>query len=371
MLQGHVLIINNDGTIENIVPEAEAGQGIQACDGIISPGFVNSHCHLELSHMKGIVPEHTGLIEFLLDIISKRNHGEDNILQAIENAENEMLQNGIVAVGDISNTTNTIAQKAKNNLLYYNFIEALGWNPDQAQQSFQRIALVYNDFKTKLKTQQTSIVPHAPYTVSNALWQLLQQGFVGNTISIHNQETPAENELFVHGTGGFLKLYNALSLDNTHFQPTGKTSLQSYIPSLSAAKNVILVHNSTTTQDDMLFAHANINQPEHQLYYCLCPNANLYIENTLPPVDHLIKNNCKIIIGTDSLASNHELNILSEIRTLHENFTEVPLQTLLQWATINGAEALQLQDTIGSFDTGKKPGVINIAADLSSVKRII
>ncbi len=73
-----------------------------------------------------------------------------------------------------------------------------------------------------------------------------------------------------------------------------------------------------------------------------------------------MEQNCNIVLGTDSLASNHQLNILEEIKTLHKNFPEIKLETMLQWATINGAKALQMDNTLGSFEINKKPGVVLI-----------
>ena len=106
-------------------------------------------------------------------------------------------------------------------------------------------------------------------------------------------------------------------------------------------------------------------------YFVLCPNANLYIENTLPPIELLRKNNCAIALGTDSLASNFSLNILDEIRVIRKAFSHIPLAELLQWATFNGAKALQMENKLGSFEKGKRPGIILIDNDLKNVKRIV
>lgn len=84
------------------------------------------------------------------------------------------------------------------------------------------------------------------------------------------------------------------------------------------------------------------------------------------------------MLGTDSLASNHQLSILEEMKTLQKHFPVVSTKTLLQWATINGAKALQMDNVLGSFERGKKPGIVIIekAADVllsaaSSAKRIL
>ncbi|HXO74250.1 MAG TPA: amidohydrolase family protein, partial [Puia sp.] len=96
------------------------------------------------------------------------------------------------------------------------------------------------------------------------------------------------------------------------------------------------------------------------LYFCLCPNANRYISDLLPDVGMLVRNGCTIVMGTDSLASNHQLSILEEIKTLEEAFPQLDLAGLLQWSTYNGARALQLDGMLGSFAPGKQPGVVLI-----------
>jgi cytosine/adenosine deaminase-related metal-dependent hydrolase len=94
------------------------------------------------------------------------------------------------------------------------------------------------------------------------------------------------------------------------------------------------------------------------LFWCLCPNANLYIEDKMPPVDLLIEENCLVVTGTDSLASNSQLSILEELKTMHEYYPWVPLKDLVRWATINGAMALGEEAEYGSIQQGKKPGLL-------------
>lgn len=370
MLENTVVVADEAGKIIELVNDNDVSD-VQKFDGILSPGFINTHCHLELSHLRNKFPQHTGLVDFLLMVIKQRSEEENVILQAIEDAETEMYNNGIVAVGDIANTNHTIKQKQKSRLQYYNFIEALGWSPAVAQQAFQRVVNIKQEYDNALTEVKTAIVPHAPYTISNELWSLLQTTFSNQTVSIHNQECAAEDELFKTGTGGFLRLYQELNLHNENFKPSGKSSLQTYFHHLISAKNILLVHDSFTSQEDIDFLHHHITTSPHQLYFTLCPNANLYIENTLPDVNLLLKNNCNITLGTDSLASNHQLSIASEMQTIKTHFPEIKTETLLQWATINGAKALQMEDKLGSFEAGKTPGIINVSEDLRIVKRIV
>jgi aminodeoxyfutalosine deaminase len=367
--KGYVLITTEDGSALDIVPVADAGDDIQQFNGILSPGFINCHCHLELSHMKGIIAKGTGLIDFVLQVVSQRHFADEEILSAIEKAEDEMLENGVVATGDICNNALTIKQKLKGRIWYHNFIEASGFHPQVSAQRFERSAGFFTAYAQlySIPVESNSIVPHAPYSVAEELWEKIIH-FPGNHLmTIHNQEAAAENELFKNKTGEFLELYKKMGIDSSFFQPSGKSSLQTYLPKFLRNQSVILVHNVHTSEEDIIFAK-NSNR---KIYWCLCPNANLYIGSRLPDIDKLVQNGCDIVLGTDSLASNHELSILSEMKTIHTHFPEIQIATLLKWATSNGARALQVDPLLGSFQKGKKPGILLIDNNFSLVKRLV
>ena len=244
-----VLITTKDGTIEAIVGIEDAGDDIQSFEGIITPGFVNAHCHLELSHMKDMIPAHTGLQEFVKQIVSLRKVEEHVIEEAIEKAEAEMLANGIVAVGDISNTLDTLAQKAKHNLAYYTFVELYDLDPTRAQDKM--MAGLENQKAFEENCIRASLVPHAPYSVTHNLWKLLADHFGLHTISMHNQETPDENDFFKTKTGSFLGMYERTKVNLDFFEATGLSSLQSVLPIFKNAAASILVHNSFTDAADI------------------------------------------------------------------------------------------------------------------------
>ena len=373
-IEDHVLIVDENGRVQDVVSIDNAGDDIESFDGIITPGLINCHCHLELSHMKGRIPEKTGLVDFVFKVVTERHHSEDEILNAIAAAEDKMLHNGIVAVGDICNNALTLPQKQKERLRYYNFIEASGWLPIISQARFERAKAIYDQYTTpnaKPKTQNRSIVPHAPYSVSENLWQQIQPYFENKTVSIHNQETKFEDDFFLEGAGDFQRMYYLMNIDNSHHRPTKKSSLQSYFDKLEKAANIILVHNTFTKEEDIEYVKHQTSNIKPRTFFCLCVNANQYIENALPPIELLRKNNCTIVLGTDSLASNWSLNILDEIKTIKKSFTEISLEEMLQWATINGARALQMDDELGSFEKGKRPGVLLIDEKELKAKRIL
>jgi cytosine/adenosine deaminase-related metal-dependent hydrolase len=349
----NVLVCKDNGEIEAIVNIGEAGDDVQELQGWLTPGFINCHCHLELSHMHGLIPEKTGLIDFVFKVVTQRHFGEEEIFEAIEKAEAEMLSSGIVAVGDISNNNLTLRQKMKRNLAYYNFIEVSGWLPELAQIRYSRSKGYYEHFATNLPNN--SLVPHAPYSVSEDLWQMLQRDFGNKVVSIHNQETVFEDELFLQNSGDFVRMYEMMKLDTTFYKPSGKSSLQTYFEKLNPAAQVILVHNTFTKQADIDFVKTV--RPA-TVSYCLCINANQYIENAVPPVEMLRASDCNIVLGTDSLASNWSLSIWDEIKRIHQFFPEILLEEQLGWATLNGAKALQMDNLLGNFEKGKKPGVV-------------
>ena len=360
----HVLVTTNEGIIEGIVPIEEAGDEVQTLKGILSPGLINCHCHLELSHMKGMIDKGTGLTDFVFKIVTQRHIAEEEILKAIEDAEDEMLKNGTVAVGDICNNILTLAQKTKKRLHYHNFVEASGFNPQLAKSRFERSLAFLNEY---IKVAPSSIVPHAPYSVADELWEMIID-YPGNKLmTIHNQETVAENDWFNDKNGDFIDFYNKMNIDTSFFSAPGTSSLQSYLAKFRKNQSLILVHNVHTSVGDLQFASAS----QKDIAWCFCPNANLYIGGQLPAIDLFIENGCDIVLGTDSLASNQQLSIIHEIKTIKDHFPAIKTDLLLQWATLNGAKALQMDKLLGSFEVGKRPGVILCDNDLSSSRRLL
>ncbi|WP_442589117.1 amidohydrolase family protein [Pedobacter sp. AW31-3R] len=353
-LKNGVIAISDDGSISAVFTAEEAKRHnlspITYYEGMLVPGFINTHCHLELSHLAGKIPMHTGLPGFVQQVMQQRAATPTEIEKAMRNADEEMYTNGIVATGDISNQPVSRKSKLDSKLYYHTFVEAMGFDPGRASAIIQQAIATRNDFSPLKAT----IVPHAPYSVSPELFKEINasSGRADECITIHNQETAEENAFFESKSGHFLKLYAYLGLDISFFKGGGKTSLQTYLPFLSTLPRTLLVHNTFTSREDVSFAE-NIHP---HLFWCLCPNANLYIENRLPDLMLLREMGVKITLGTDSLASNHQLSILAEMKTLQEYF-KLSFEELLGWATLNGAEFLGLENQFGSLETGKKPGI--------------
>ena len=354
-----VVVTTKDGTIVDIIPTSEAGEDIQELDGLLCPGFINAHCHLELSHLKNAIPTNTGLSEFVKQIVPKRAAPPEVIEAAIEAAETEMYNNGIVAVGDICNTADTITAKANGKLAYYNFVEIYGLDPLLAAQKMNEGLLLKAQYEAA--NLKAVVIPHAPYSVPADLLKLLAEHYGPHTVSIHNQETKAENDFFKNKIGAFVDMYKRVGVDLDFFTPSQKTSLQTVLPQLSKAKKTLLVHNSFTSSADIDAVFAS----ETDAYWCLCPKANQYIENTMPPVQLLRDKHANIVVGTDSYASNWSLNMLDELKMIQSHNPHVSLSEVLTWITTNGARALQMEDKLGSIEKGKKPGLV-VIKDLSA-----
>jgi aminodeoxyfutalosine deaminase len=323
--------------------------------GVLTPGFVNTHCHLELSHMKGVVATGTTLIPFITGVVTKRGASAKKITAAIAKAERDMIAAGIVAVGDISNVTDTFPQKAQGNLRYYTFLEMFDFLQEQnANAEFEKYLAVYHQLPDT-EGGKKSVVPHAPYSVSRNLFKKINDfnPQSGITVSIHNQETQPEQDLFERGTGAFYGFYGGFGIPLGSFQPNYKTAIHYALENLNPAVRTLFVHNTLTSKADIEAAHAW----SPHVFWATCPNANLYIENRLPNYQNFIDTNACMTIGTDSLTSNWQLSVLEEMKTIARFQSYVPFETLLQWATLNGAKALGFEDSLGSLEVGKNPGL--------------
>jgi cytosine/adenosine deaminase-related metal-dependent hydrolase len=370
-----VLITDDSGKIENIVPVSEAGDDIQTLSGILSPGLINCHCHLELSHLKNVIPPHTGLIEFLCSVVTKRDFPREVINEEIIKAEKEMYDNGIVAVGDIGNTADTAEVKSKSKIRWQNFVEVLGFTDEKADETIEHNKQVAQTIEQKLQTSnikhRTALVPHAPYSISPKTFKLINELTKGQIISIHNQEHPAEDVLYKTGGGDYLKLFKIFGINESPFPVTGLSSIRSILPHFNNGQTIFLIHNTFMPEEDVVFAKEYAEKNGLKLIWCLCINANLYIENKVPPVEMLMKNDCPIVLGTDSYSSNWQLSITKEMQSLKNKFPSLSIETILQWATSNGAKALQWDIDLGSFEKGKTPGVVVIDSKFETSKRIV
>ncbi len=357
-IRNGILVVDESGKILDLIdPEISKEnlpEGIRKVNGFICPGFINAHCHLELSHLKGQFSEKKGLVNFIDQM--RLNRSGDDILEAIEKADAEMYSSGVVAVADISNTDHSISTKKKSSIYYHTFIELFDVVPGRATNVFENGKQLAGKFSQENLSH--SYAPHAPYTVSAALFKLLSDEFkkFPQLTTIHNQETPQEDEMFQSQSGGlfdFLMNVNPAvkERNNIHL-----SSLEYILDHLHHFKKLLLVHNTFTNRNHVSKAEKISNN----LFWCLCPNANLYIEDVLPDIEMFREISGKVVVGTDSYASNKTLSCFDELKTISIAFPDLSFHELLMWSCKNGADFLDKSDVFGSFEKGKTPGIVHI-----------
>jgi cytosine/adenosine deaminase-related metal-dependent hydrolase len=353
-LTNKTIVTDDRGEILDIVDSNSVSADVKKINGAIVPGFVNAHCHLELSHLKDQLDTGTGLIPFIRSVVTLRDFPEDIIQEAIMNADREMYRNGIVAVGDISNKSDTAPCKLKSKINYYTFVEMFDFlQEDQAEIYFNQYLNTFHAHSNQGNFKK-SCAPHAPYSVSRKLFDLINKFNPSDcTVSIHNEETIAENTFFIDKTGEFLDFYSGFGINLEDFRPIGKTSIHYALKHMNPNNRTLFVHNTLSETQDIKAAQ-NWNKNS---YWVTCPNANLYIENRLPDYRKFVDQNAKMAVGTDSLSSNWQLSVLEELKTIQRYQSWLDTETLIKWSSYYGAEALGF-DEFGSISKGKKPGLV-------------
>jgi cytosine/adenosine deaminase-related metal-dependent hydrolase len=359
VLKKGIITVNDEGIITELIDtggDLKEEASVEFYNGILVPGFINSHCHLELSHLRNVFPEKLKMAAFLKSIWQLRAAEESAIVEAARKADQEMWRNGISAVGDISNNNLTFGIKSLSKLYYHTFIECLGFAPERAERAFEWSETFLAEAKNE--GLKASVVPHAPYSISKPLFDKISALAVeeNSILSMHSQESLHEDELYREGNGPIYEhLKQTLLVDLSFFTPSGKSAIATVLNWLPADNQLLLVHNTCMGAKDI-----EMIQQERSLkntWFVLCPNSNLYIEDRLPDINLFREQQLNICIGTDSLSSNKQLSVLEEIKTISKNFPRIPLDELITWSTYNGAKALKIDDWAGTIEKGKKPGI--------------
>ena len=350
------LYIEDDGTVihvNDVAPITNQFE-VEVYEGIVCPGFVNTHCHIELSNLRGLIPMGSGLSKFVSQIPKLRQTSKVDKLKSMKKADQNMYKSGIVAVGDISNTTESLSVKKNSAMRYHSFVELFGLDKNKSKDLLcegLKTVEEYHSFNLS-----ASLVPHAPYSLSPQLLEEIYSNSNGQLLTIHHQESASEKELFLGSKGNLAELFLSKGLDISSQLEGYKNSAQyALLPYLPKEQKLLLVHNTFSESADI----EEIETHFTLAYWCTCPKANWYIEKQLPNYDLWRKKNLKITIGTDSLASNDSLCVLEEIKMIQKNFPHISTNELLIWACKNGAEFFNY-DELGSFKTGSKPGIVLI-----------
>lgn len=364
-LKRPIICTTDDFTIVNI--EETGGDlieknNIEFYNGIITPGFVNCHCHLELSYLKNELSTGNGLSGFICELNEKRINIIKDKEKLAQKADKEMRDAGIVLCADICNSSLTFELKKGSKIEYINLIEVFGIDHHKAEQKIKE-ALALAEF-SKLYGLPYNITPHSVYSLSLPLFRMIKELSRHNALtSVHFLESKEEITFLEKHSGLLMDAYkNFLPPDEDPI--TVKDHITAILEETTRSGNLILVHNTFIEKK-----HIEALKDRANLYYCLCPNSNFLLEGNLPPVMLMADEGCDIVIGTDSLASNSKLNILAEMKTLQQHFPALSLETLVRWATLNGARVLSATDRFGSIVPGKRPGLILIKdLDLINLK---
>jgi len=365
ILKQGVVILNHEGIIsgfETLDDNSPEKASTEFYNGIIVPGFVNCHCHLELSHLKATIRKGTGLGGFIRAINATRQADENNIITAVAKADREMYNEGIVACGDISNKSISFRVKAKSNIKYVTFIELFGVVPGTSRKRMDEAFSVRD--VAEAEGLPYHITPHSVYSVSCDLFSsIIEQAGPDPLFSMHFLESPDERMLANLHNGPMLDSYTAMGI-STDTMDMPRNHLETALSLAKQSSRLMLIHNTFITKSEVntLVSQGNIT-------FCLCPCSNRYITGTMPPAKMILDAGGNIVLGTDSLSSNDQLSILNELYLLQESNPEIALEKLIQWATINGAKVLGLEHELGSLKEGKKPGLLLIEdADLQNMK---
>lgn len=352
---------DDEGTILGVGQCEDAASEKNFYDGAIVPGFVNAHCHVELSHLHGKFRKGTGMAGFIDQINELRDWaGRDAKIVLVKKWMDKMWADGVSAMADISNDDSSFGVKAEHPMYTRTFLEVFGSEPHMCDGVMADVtALNVLADEAGIDAAPT---PHSCYTMSPQLLSAsAAAGLAKGYLSYHSQESLEEEDLLRSGSGA---MYENRKRSGMSTPPvTGESSLKYFLDRLADVKkgpydeHILLVHNVCLAQDDIDAAKKVMNN----VYWAICPLSNIFIHNALPPIALMRENGLSIMIGTDSLSSNDDLDMVKEMICLHENFPEVPMSEMLQWACLTGAEFLSKDDVLGTLTPGKKPGLVYIA----------
>jgi cytosine/adenosine deaminase-related metal-dependent hydrolase len=327
-------------------------------DGALVPGFVNAHCHVELSHLHKKFVKGSGMAGFIDQINALRDWaGREKKQELVQEWMDKMWKDGVSAMADISNDDSSFDVKAKHSMYTRTFLEVFGSEPEMCDGVMSEVT------ELQKVADEAGIdaapTPHSCYTMSPGLLsESAEAGLKRGYISYHSQESQEEEDLLLTGSGAMYdnRVRNGMSTPPV----TGESSLKYFIQRLSQAhaapydEHILLVHNVCLAQDDIDAAKKVMNN----VYWAICPLSNMFIHNALPPVELMRRNALNITVGTDSLSSNDDLDMVKELYCIHENFKDVPMNEILTWACLNGARFLSKEEELGSLATGKCPGIV-------------
>ena len=335
-------------------------------DATILPGLVNAHTHLELSWMRGRIPETDDFPAWIRSVISLMHQTAENAAEvelAIGEAIEEARRHGTVLIGDISNTLATSIPLSERGMAARVFHELVGFKATEASKLVEGALSKLEKMATG-ELVRHSLAPHAPYSVSPALFRCIRSALKHDPFarsSIHLGESAAETEFLREGAGPWRLLLEELGTwDPAWVAP--KCRPVEYLDRMGFLDDRLLaVHGVQFSSLDLERLAATGTT------LVTCPRGNLRTGAGAPPVAAFYNSGNRVAIGTDSLASVPDLSIFAELAELRRMAPEVPARALVESATINGACALGFESEFGTIEAGKRDRLIAVDTPRSIV----
>jgi cytosine/adenosine deaminase-related metal-dependent hydrolase len=328
--------------------EAIAPQGAEQrhfVGATLMPGLVNAHTHLALTDLNGAVPP-MPFAEWLPRLVAEMRPWQiaDFATSAAHGAE-KLLDAGVTCVADIAYGPAEIDIATQSGLAGVFYTEVLGVPADLLDNELQRSRFPADPAAAGTQRTRLGLSPHSPYTSGPGLLRAVcrRAESLGLPLAIHAAESAAESELIAHGTG---PLAPTAGRTADGFAPTGGSSI-AYLASLGVLAGATVVHlGEASAADIALLAGAPVRGA------IACPRSNRYLHNRVADVPALLAHGIAVGIGTDSAASNDDLDLMAEVRALSAEHPALDARTLLDIATRQGARAVGLGGAFGVLEPG-------------------
>ncbi len=355
-----------DGRIADLGGGTPPGQATDLGDVALLPGLVNAHTHLELSWMAGRVPPSRSMDEWMQTLLRARRGGAvggpDAERAAALTAARQLADSGTVLVGDVSNTLMTPGILAEAGLDGVVFHELLGFNTiDPAPIVRDAWARARQVSVPSDRDIRVSVVAHAPYSVSPALFAEIAARADRNPLSVHLAESTEEMEFLRTGGGPIRRTLEELGVWNPLWRAPNVDPVR-FLATVGYLQPGVLIVHGVHLSDDCLD-----RVRDARAVIVTCPRSNIWVGAGPPRLSHFYTAGVPVAVGTDSLASASSLSLFDELREMRRLAPEVSAAQLLESATRRGAEALGFGKDYGSIRPGKRAALI--AVDVPAAAR--
>jgi cytosine/adenosine deaminase-related metal-dependent hydrolase len=344
-LPGGIVAIASD-KIAAVEPHGARAADMDLGNMAVLPGLVNAHTHLDLSGARGLIPptdpEH--FTDWLRGVIAyRRGRSNDDVQRDIRDGLAECLRSGTTLIGDITAGGASWDAIAAATVRAVVFHEVIGLDQDGVARWHQASAWARSRGEPDCRPGYS---PHAPYSVNAFI--LMRSVECGRPVTIHMAESPGEAELLDHRRGPFVQF-----LRDVGAWEGGLAKSMSWVLEWTSRKQI-----------PILYAHCNYLSPDTPLRrnqsVIYCPRTHAAFGQPPHPFRDFLRRGVRVALGTDSLASNPDLDLLAEVRFVHQRYPDVPGDTLLRMGTLAGAEALGWADETGSLTAGKSADLVAV-----------